>query len=220
MTTMEAWRQAFKEINGRPPSKKDMDLAPSSLRSQVELRRSPRKKRKFDLILKPSTSDDTESPKRRKKEENEPCGSDSQAALSLQRLPSADMFLSPTKDWKNLVSGNSPLATVNNLLLSPSPRKPVGVRLVSRNIQFLIASPAKPSEDDAEAKEKMEPFADEKPEGLVEKKPRKKSVFRRKNTSDNFVRINLRKKTYAPKSKNKFKKKWHKHKFNKYNKFK
>lgn len=51
------------------------------------------------------------------------------------------MFLSPTKDWKNLVSGNSPLATVNNLLLSPSPRKPVRGRLVSRNIQFLIASP-------------------------------------------------------------------------------
>jgi hypothetical protein len=213
MEELQRWRQSYKEINGKTPTKKDtMALAPTAIKEAAGIRKSPRKKRKLELTLKPPTVDDTHIAKKPKVTTADIDAEQSQSTPSLERLAPDNLFLSPTKDWKSLAKGKSPRKNSNlKLLLTPSPRKSVGSREFCRNIHVLLKTPEKtPTADEEET-----PFPDEKPEDVVEKKIVKKTARKiyKKGNKENYVKINLRKRSYVKGKKNN--KKFFKNRFKK-----
>ncbi|KAE9554912.1 hypothetical protein FO519_001877 [Halicephalobus sp. NKZ332] len=218
---MEGWKRAFKIINGKTPTKKDCELASSALKEPVKSTKrtlfgSPKK---VGSLLKRPPSNIYVSPAKKRKlldrvsgtleypnENFEPVRK-SPRKTAVSPLKETNIF-SPLKGWSEYqgTPQKTPQKSVTFALdpRSPSPKKRTP-NSACRNIGFLldIKTPEKKEIKEEVPEEVLFPeFADEKPDApriTDSSKPKKKS-------DKNFIKLNMRKKTFVRGKKKNFKK--------------
>uniref|UniRef100_A0A915EPC6 Uncharacterized protein n=1 Tax=Ditylenchus dipsaci TaxID=166011 RepID=A0A915EPC6_9BILA len=224
---MDEWKAAFKEIFKKTPTKTDCLAASKTLRASLP--KSPLSKKR-----KSCKSEQRLSINKSGKELWSPqkvaqfvrtadvkCSSD--VVLSRPLLRSV-VFNSPSKQCSSrCLDFDSPSLSVSkqdafNLLKTPSPMKFLSKSVICTNVGALLRTPEKDPDTAEDGDEEflgndgvdvnnMEVTAFQ-PEAA---KPKKQSRPR-KSDGANYVRINLKKKKFAPRNKVNFKKKYFKNK--------